>query len=80
MIKYHKQTERFILSQGKTVALQLYKAIEQLPLGDVKRLHGQKEPPLHRLRVGDFRIIFCMENDSITILRIDNRGDVYKRT
>jgi len=59
MIKYNKQAEKFILSQGKTVALRLYRAIEHLPLGDVKRLHGQKAPQLFRLRVGDYRVVFC---------------------
>jgi mRNA interferase RelE/StbE len=80
MIKYHKQAEKFILSQGKNTALRLYDAIKNLPLGDVKRLQGKKKPLLYRLRVGDYRIVFCMENDVTTILRIDNRGDIYKRT
>ena len=79
MIKYHKQAEKFLLSQSKSAALRLYNAIEKLPLGDVKRLHGRKNPPLYRLRVGDFRIVFCIEDEFTTILRIDNRGDVYKR-
>ena len=79
MIKYHKQAEKFILSQGKSTALRLYGAINQLPLGDVKRLNGQKAPQLYRLRVGDYRVVFYPEQDNITILRIDNRGDVYKK-
>ena len=79
MIKYHKQAEKFILSQDKTAALRLYGAIEQLPLGDVKRIQGKKEPPLYRLRVGDYRVIFCIEEDIITVLRVDNRGDIYKK-
>jgi len=78
MIRYHKSAEKFILSQGKTVAMRLYAAIEQLPLGDVRRLQGHKNPPLYRLRVSDYRIVFCVEGDVTTILRVDNRGDVYK--
>ena len=79
MIKYHKQAEKFLLAQGKTNALRLSAAIEALPLGDVKRLHGHKNPPLYRLRVGSYRIVYCVEPDTINILRIDNRGDVYKK-
>ena len=78
MIKYHKQAEKFILSQSKPTALRLYDAIEKLPLGDVKRLQGSQSPPLFRLRVGGFRVVFCVEQDITTILRIDTRGDVYK--
>jgi mRNA interferase RelE/StbE len=79
MIKYHKQAEKFILSQDKNNATRLSAAIRQLPLGDVKRLHGTNKLQKYRLRVGDYRIVFCMEHDDIIILRIDNRGDVYKR-
>jgi len=79
MIRIHKQAEKFILSQGKSAALRLYNAIEQLPLGDVKPLHGKKKPQLYRLRVGDYRVVFCPEEDGFTILRVDNRGDIYKR-
>ena len=79
MIKYHKQAEKFLLSQGKTMALRLYAAIEQLPLGDVKRLQGSKNPVLYRLRVGSYRVIYSTDVDTITVLRIDTRGDVYKK-
>ena len=79
MIKYHKQAEKFILSQGRVNALRLYSAIEQLPLGDVKRLQGSKNPILYRLRVGNYRVVFSTNIDSITVLRIDTRGDVYKK-
>ena len=79
MIKYSKEAEKFILSQGKTIALRIYNAAEKLPLGDVKRLQGTKKPQLYRLRVGDYRIVFYYDSDKITILRVDNRGDVYKR-
>lgn len=57
----------------------LLKAINQLPdVGDIKRLnpfHG-----LFRLRVGSFRIIFTVENDTliVRVVEIGNRGDIYK--
>ena len=79
MIKYHKQAEKFILSQGKTAALRIYESIEQLPIGDVKRLQGKKGSQLYRLRVGNYRVVFCVEKDDFVILRVDNRGDIYKR-
>jgi mRNA interferase RelE/StbE len=78
MIEFHKQAEKFILSQGKTIALRLYRAIEKLPLGDVKRLSGSGNPPLYRLRVGSYRIIFYSDADRTVIIRADTRGDVYK--
>jgi len=79
MIKFHKQAEKFILSQSKASALRLRAAIQQLPFGDTKRLQGYKNPPLYQLRVGSYRVIYSSEADAITILRIDVRGDVYKK-
>ena len=78
MIRFHKDAEKFILSQGKKSAARIYAAIEKLPLGDVKKLQGKRSDVLFRLRVGSYRIIFHIEQDIYTILRVDNRGDVYK--
>lgn len=57
----------------------MYKAVYKLPDGtDIKKLKGVE---LYRLRVGDYRIIYRIEEEIkiITIENIDNRGDVYKR-
>ena len=53
-------------------------AISQLPTGDVKPLKGSNNPQKFRLRIGGYRIVFCVEQDIIIILRIDTRGDAYK--
>lgn len=45
--------------------------------GDVRRLTGV-EPPLYRLRVGDWRILFRFDNDTIRILRVLPRDKVYR--
>ncbi len=51
-------------------------ALEKLPHGDVKPLHG-KYADFFRLRVGDYRIIFEKEKDDIFILEVLPRGKVY---
>ena len=50
--------------------------INKLPLGDVKRLQGYRN--YYRLRIGDFRIIFSLNKDTITIMTVLPRGEVYK--
>jgi mRNA interferase RelE/StbE len=45
--------------------------------GNVKRLHGL-DPPEFRLRVGDYRIRFHLDNGTIRILRVLNRRDAYR--
>lgn len=68
-----KQTEKL----DKVTKQRIKIAIDNLPLGDVKRLQGQKNP-LFRLRVGDFRILFEMTAEQIKIRYILPRGEVYK--
>lgn len=55
--------------------IRIKKAIEVLPFGDVKKLQGQ---PYYRLRVGDYRVLFNQSGIIIEIIKIDNRGQVYK--
>jgi mRNA interferase RelE/StbE len=57
-------------------AHRLLAAIEQLPAGDLKKLQGRTD---HRLRVGDWRVIFEMTSRAIRIKAIGSRGDIYKR-
>ncbi|OGF68212.1 MAG: hypothetical protein A2Y62_05335 [Candidatus Fischerbacteria bacterium RBG_13_37_8] len=45
--------------------------------GSIKKLRGFK-PALYRLRSGDFRIIYHVENRLITIMRIINRKELEK--
>jgi len=45
---------------------------------DVKALHGEKK--LYRVRVGDYRIIYNIEDKIITVIivRVKHRKDVYR--
>lgn len=76
IIKYSKQAKKFLVRQEHKIRRRIEAAIHTLPLGDVKKLQGQSG---YRLRVGDFRILFDEEGNVIMIIRIDNRGQVYKK-
>lgn len=45
-------------------------------VGDVKRLTGQ--PPRFRLRVGDYRVLFRMEDDTMNVYRVAHRREAYE--
>ena len=45
-------------------------------VGDVKRLTGQ--PPRFRLRVGDYRVLFRMEGDTMKVYRVAHRREAYE--
>lgn len=78
---YHKQALKFLERQETAVQARIVTALRKLtvrpPIGDIRPLKGNKD--LMRLRVGTYRIIFEVNIDEKTvyILTIDNRGDVY---
>jgi len=43
---------------------------------DIKRLKGRND---FRLRVGDYRVIFEIEKDTIIILKVGHRKNIYER-
>ena len=73
---YTKQAEGFLDKQTEKQAARIKRAINALPIGDIKKLRGYEN--MYRLRVGDFRIIFEKEGGNYHIIKIDNRGNVYK--
>lgn len=77
-IQYLKSAFKSLQEYDKPTGKRLVEAINAIPKGDIKRLQGEKNPPLYRLRVGKYRIIYSIEDDGIVIAKIDTRGDVYK--
>lgn len=73
-----KQFDKQLAKYDKKLKQRIANAIDKLPDGDVVQMKGNNIPPLHRLRVGDYRIIFMMEDDLISLIKLDSRGDVYK--
>ena len=77
-----KLAEKFIVELPKPEKERVLKAIYQLPEGnDIKELKGKKNKGLYRLRVGDYRIIYSVDNGKLIVYIVDagNRGDIYKR-
>ena len=74
-----KRARKFIEKQTPEIQKRILQAIMKLPEGDVKSLRGYND--IFRLRVNDFRIIYSVDNQTITITVIDagNRGQVYKK-
>lgn len=73
--------EKFIRKLPRPEQERVLRAVYMLPEGDVKRLQGPKGRGLLRLRVGDYRIIYSIDNGKLIIHVIDagNRGDIYKK-
>lgn len=76
-IEYKKKAIKYINSADSTTKKRLKDAIEKIPFGDIKKLTGLENE--YRLRVGDLRVLFTVENDIITVNEIKPRGQIYKR-
>lgn len=70
----YKSLDKYDIKTRKRII----ESIDKIPQGDIKRLQGEKYPPVYRLRLGKYRIIYHIENENIIIVNIDTRGDIYK--
>jgi mRNA interferase RelE/StbE len=75
---YLKNVVKTLESYDKLVRIRIIDAIDKIPQGDIKKMQGEKYPPLYRLRVGKYRIIYNFTEEEVIIVKIDTRGDVYK--
>lgn len=74
-VYYSKQAIKFLKKQNTITRNRIRNAIQRLPSGDVKKLQGISS---YRLRIGNYRIIFEQNGIVLYIMRIDNRGQIYK--
>lgn len=75
-----KPAQKFIDKLPINEKRRVVSAIERLPDGeDIKALKGH--PGMLRLRVGDYRIVYTVDNGKLLVLVVDvgNRGDIYKK-
>ena len=64
----------------RAVAQRVKRAVERFAVGgagDVKRLQGMN-PPVFRLRVGDYRVRFRFGGGTVLVLRVLNRREAYR--
>ena len=74
-----KRAAKFIRKQQPAQQKRILEALAQLPfVGDIKPMAGTSG--FYRLRVGDYRILYTIEEELITVRVTDagNRGDIYK--
>ena len=79
-IEFKPRAIKDIKSFSQDESRRIIKKIETLQdnlSGDVKRLTDFS--PEYRLRVGDYRILFEIENDTIVIYRVKHRREVYRK-
>lgn len=78
-VQISKKAQKFIKAQQPKQQKRILDAIHKLPHeGDIKALEGKAKA--YRLRVGDYRIIYQVDNGAFIIIVVDadNRGQIYK--
>ena len=78
-IEFDKKAIKFISKQPKPQRERIFKAISMLSLsGDIKVMQGHSG--YFRLRVGDYRVIYTVDDNVliVRIIEVGNRGDIYK--
>ena len=76
-IEYKKKAIKYINSCDRTTKERIKEGIEKLPFGDISKIQGYENE--YRLRIGNLRVLFTLEDDMIIINEIKPRGQVYKR-
>jgi mRNA interferase RelE/StbE len=78
-IQFKPRAVKDIERLSSRIQLQIIKGIEPMSVdlkGDVKRLTNFT--PEYRLRVGDYRVLFDLENKSIVVYRVRHRREAYR--
>lgn len=76
-IIYTKSAKKNIKSLDAHIKDRIKIGIEKIPLGDIKKLQGYSN--LYRLRIGDYRVIYQVQDEMIIIDAVLPRGEAYKR-
>ena len=62
------------------ITRRIFKKVEELyenPFSkDIKRLKGSND---FRLRIGDYRVIFAIEQNTLQVLKVGHRKNIYDR-
>ncbi len=76
-IEYSRKAIKYINGADTPTKKRLKNAIEKIPIGDIVKIKGLVSE--YRLRVGDLRVLFTLDDDTIIINDIRPRGQAYKR-
>ena len=79
-IKWEEKAQKELYSLENQISSRIYKKVNELREGfqskDIKRLKGKDE---FRLRVGDYRVLFSLDNNLIIVWKVGHRKNIYKR-
>ena len=72
-----KTAEKSIKRLNEPIKSKIISGIKKLPFGDIKKLKGYEN--YYRLRIGDYRILYMINDMSLVIVDVLPRGEAYKK-
>ena len=72
-----KTAEKSIKRLNEHIKSKIISGIKKLPFGDIKKLKGYEN--YYRLRIGDYRILYMINDMSLVIVDVLPRGEAYKK-
>lgn len=80
-VRIKREAKKELGKLDKVIAQRIFDAISSLrdfpDVQNIKRLKG--DPIRYRLRVGDWRVVFTVSSDTLTIETIKHRREVYQK-
>ena len=80
-VQYSRKALKFINAADRITQQRIKAGIDGLlevpPKGDIKVMQGQPVGT-YRLRVGKYRIVYEVISDTLRVLDVGSRGDIYK--
>ena len=79
-ITYKKSVQKDLLNLGKSEARRILDKIEK-ELSERANTYPALKGPfagLRKLRVGDYRVVFAINEQDVIILRVGHRREIYK--
>jgi len=79
-IEWKENAIRDLNKLNKIIAKRIFTKVSELKTNpyskNIKRLRGENS---FRLRIGDYRVLFEIDKEIITILKIGHRKNIYKK-
>jgi len=81
LVRWSTEARADLRAIDRSTALRLLRSLDRFlktDAGNVKQLEGF-DPPLFRLRVGDWRVIYRKQgDDAVEVVRVRDRSEVYR--
>jgi len=82
-VHYTQRAAKSIKKLPREVQIRILDSIDELaqdPAAHMKRLKGERDVPIFSHRIGEYRVLFTLNNAQLVILvlNVGNRRDIYK--